>query len=151
MASEKPQGFHEHHRQKRRGGDERPVNKLYVSPEMHEWIEKHPEEARALGWTVRQTEDPADVVVVIPDKIQLRERKPRAPRGSRSRATVQIRVPQDHLEDGAGLWDEMIDLGREFLCEPMGWEDDVPAYNVAMVLMAKGLESTRDELREEEA
>lgn len=147
---EKPEGFTEHHRKKgTRGKDERPVNKILVSQELHMWIEEHPEESRRLGWSVSRSQSVDDIPIVIPDKIMTKERKPRAPRGARNRATIQLRVPQDQAEDGAGLWDEMIDIGREFLCEPMGWEDDVPAYNVAMVLMARGLEASRDELKGE--
>jgi hypothetical protein len=79
VSTEKPEGYQEHHRKKRRSKDERPVNKLYVPPELHDWIEKHPEESRKLGWSVPQHEDPADVVVVIPDVLP-KERKPRGPR-----------------------------------------------------------------------
>ena len=107
--SEKPDGYHEHHRQKRRGGDERPVNKLYVGPQLHEWIELHPEEAARLGWTVSQDVDPAEVVVVLPDPANFRAKREvkRGPEKPRDRATISFKVPKDKREDGAGLFDDL--------------------------------------------
>lgn len=107
--TEKPEGYHEHHRQLRRGGDERPVNKLYVGPELHEWIHLHPEEARQLGWIVSQHEDPADVSIVLPDPSNFRAKREvkRGPEKPRDRATISFKVPKDDREDGAGLFDDL--------------------------------------------
>jgi len=107
---EKPEGFQEHHRQKRRSKDERPVNKLWVTPDLHVWIEAHPAEAAQLGWTVSQNVDPAEVVVTIPAAVMKSlERKPRGPRRekARDRKTITFKVPKDKVEDGAGLFDDL--------------------------------------------
>lgn len=150
MSSVKPQGYHEHHRQKRRSGDERPVNKLYVPPELHDWIEKHPQEAMELGWTVSQYEDPAEVVVVIPDKIIVEpEKKPRKkPEPAKKKAVYSIRVPkidpeskETFQEDGAALLEERVERLRELLCPVFGWDDDVPAYFPIIVGLDKGIEA----------
>lgn len=150
MSTEKPAGFHEHHRQKRRSGDERPVNKLFVSPHLHDWIEKHPEKAMELGWTVSQYEDPADVVVVIPDPKEFqpkREKKPRAPEKPRNRRVLSFAVPQDEQEDGAGLWDDYIKAGKELAAKAgIEWSDTVRDYTVAMFFFGKGLLAFRDEI-----
>ncbi len=147
---ERPEGFEEHHRRKGdRQREVRGAETLLVGPLAHKWIEEHPAEARRLGWSVSRTVDPLDVPVVIPETLFVAERKPRRkPEKGRPRATLQIRVPADQKENGSALWDEMIEIGREFLCPILGWEDDVPAYNVAMVLMARGLEVTREEVEE---
>jgi len=149
---ERPEGFQEHHRRKGdRQRDVRGAETILVDAETHKWIEEHPEEARRLGWSVSRSEDPLDVPIVIPSPPK--ERKQRGPRPKqkpRDRVNVAMRVPQDKQEDGAGMWDDLMALGRDFLCERMGWQDDVPDYNVAMVLVAQGLEVVRATPEEED-
>jgi hypothetical protein len=137
--TDKPEGFHEHHRQKRRGGDERPVNKLYVSPILHDWIEKHPEEATALGWTVSQYADPADVVVTIPDTIEIKpKRKPKASTPAERKARVNFSIKTPKGEEN--ILPELVESAREAWCETMGWKDDVPAYFVVVAALTKALQ-----------
>ena len=137
--SEKPAGFHEHHRQLRRGGDERPVNKLYIGNELHTWIHDHPAEARELGWVFPQYEAPADVVVVIPDELPVakpkRERK-KTPSNPREKRRLLIHVP----EDEANLLPETIEAVRQHLAPSMGWTDEVPDYFVLMAALAAALQ-----------
>lgn len=137
--TEKPQGYHEHHRRKgdRQNPDLRGCDVLYVPPLLHKWIEEHPEEARELGFSVSRYEDPADVPIVIPESIlkKPREKKERAPQPPRNRATIGIHVPKDEREDGAGILDDLIQQARERLSEDMGWEDDVPPYFVLVAVL----------------
>ncbi len=51
----------EHHRQLRRHGDERPVNKLSLCPPCHTYVQTHPAEAYAKGWMVHSWDDPARI------------------------------------------------------------------------------------------
>jgi len=150
---EKPEGFQEHHRQKRRSKDERPVNKLWVSADMHKWIEEHPRQAAELGWTVSQQIDPGEVVVTIPDEIMKSpERKPRGPRRekARNRATVQFKVPKDAQEDGAGIIDDRIDILRAVLGPDMGWTSSVPEYQPVADGLAYAIQALRNELGDKE-
>jgi len=150
MSTVKPEGFHEHHRQKRRGGDNRPVNLLYVSPEMHDWIEKNPAKAMELGWTVSQQSDPAEIVVVLPDPAEFkkpRESKPRAEEKPRDRGVISMRPPKDERENGAGRWDDYMQSGRELGAKAdFAWSESVPDYTVAMFFIGVGLLAFRDEL-----
>ena len=112
--------FHDHHRRKGDRTDNRAVNILKVDFEVHEWIEKHPEEARELGWSVSRYDDPESVSVVIPKSIlekPKRERKPRAEEKPRNRATISFAVPKDKREDGAGLFDDLWGQAVEKLSE----------------------------------
>lgn len=144
--------IHRHHRKRRsQGGDDSPANVIEIPDALHDWIHANPSEATALGLLVPSYGDPAEVTITIPEDI-VQVKKPRAkrekqPEKPRNREVVAVRVPKDEREDGAGLLDERIERGRELLCEPMGWEDDVPAYNVIIAVMDKGLEAILDELR----
>jgi hypothetical protein len=138
--SDQPEGYHKHHRQKRRGGDDRPVNLLYVSPILHDWIEKHPAEAMALGWTVSQYEDPDNVVVTIPDTIEIkpkkRAKKASTPEERKARKNFSIRTPPGEDQ----IIPELVEAGREAWCEEMGWGEDVPAHFVVVAAFAKALQ-----------
>lgn len=121
--------LHEHHRQLRRGGDERPVNLLRVGPVLHDWIHKHPAEARELGWIVSQHEDPADVIVTIPDSVvsvekPARKAKASTPEERKARVNYSIKTPKD--EENI-LPEREADL-RELLVDLRGWKKNVPAY-----------------------
>lgn len=132
--TEKPEGFHAHHRQLRRSGDERPANLLYIGPELHRWIHDHPAEASKLGLIVSQYDDPADVVITIPDKLVKRKpaQKSEAPR---KRTTVSVRVPKDVLEDGEEVLTSLIDTARHRLQKELNHNDDVPAYFVLVAVL----------------
>ena len=135
--SEKPEGYHEHHRQLRRGGDERPVNKLFVSPELHEWIQTHPKEAGELGWIVSQYADPADVVVTIPDKLPTAKKTRKKPsENPREKRRLLIHVPADE----ENLLPETIEAVRVHIRKEFGWGEDVPDYFVLMAALAKALQ-----------
>lgn len=130
--------LHEHHRQLRRGGDERPVNKLLVGPLVHDWIHGNPEAARELGWIVSQYDDPADVIVTIPDNVieqPKQKRKPKAstPEQRKARVNYTVRTPKDE----ENILPELIDLAREKLVPQMGWDDDVPAYFVLTAVLSR--------------
>ncbi len=49
----------QHHRQLRRHGDERAVNKSWVCAKCHTYIHDHPAEAYRKGWLVHSWDDPA--------------------------------------------------------------------------------------------
>lgn len=142
--------IHNHHRQLRRGGDDSPVNVIGLPDVIHEWVHANPEKAREAGLIVSQYEDPATVQVTIPEealrKVRQKREKTEKPR---NRTNVTVNVPKDEREDGAGLLEDRIDRGRELLCEPMGWDEDVPAYFVLIAVMDKGLEAIDYELRVE--
>ena len=135
--TEKPHGYHEHHRQLRRGGDERPVNKLYIGPDMHSWIHSNPEGARELGWLVSQYEDPEDVIVVIPDKLPAKVRKPKAttPEERKARVNFTIKTPKDEEM----VIPELVESLREKWAAEMGWKKDVPSYYVVVAALSKAL------------
>jgi len=115
---ERPEGLEEHHRRKgdRKKKDLRGCDVLYLTTEDHKWAEEHPEEARQLGWSVSRSEDPADIPIVIPGRLHkespLRGRKREKKRNRRS---VQLVVPADVREDGAGLFDDLIGQCKERL------------------------------------
>jgi hypothetical protein len=154
-------GIHNHHRKRRsQGGGDEPDNLVLVCLECHQWIHDHPRDAAAAGWLVLSWQEPSEVEAepfveeIVHDHADLApgetcptcHRKvpvKREKQEPRNRVVVSFKVPKDVDEDGVALWDEMIQLGRELLCERMGWEDDVPVYNVAMVLVAQGLEAVR--------
>lgn len=130
------QAFHEHHRQLRRGGDNRPVNLLRVGPLVHGWIHDHPAEAQELGWIVSQYDDPADVVVTIPDTViekPKQKRKPKASTPEERKARVNFTVRTPKAEEN--VLPELVELAREKLVPVMGWDDDVPAYFVLTAVL----------------
>lgn len=57
-----------------------------------------------------------------------RKRKQGAER--RARRVYSIAVPKDDQEDGAGVLDDYVELGRELWSEDLNWSDNAPAYNV---------------------
>lgn len=63
--------YHLHHRRPRRmGGDRRPdtnspANLLVLCPPHHEDVESHRAEAYAVGWLLRQDDNPAAVAVLV--------------------------------------------------------------------------------------
>lgn len=142
-ALEKPEGYQEHHRQKRRSGDDRPVNILYVSNGLHDWIEKHPEEAAKMGWTVSQNENPEDVSIVLPDVVpgEEKKKKPRLKGEARKkRRTLSLRVPDTADENGAEIFDTLVDAARDKLAPEHGWDDDVPVYFVLTAALAAAIQ-----------
>lgn len=143
--------IHRHHRRKGDRTDNRPVNILLVDPEIHEWIEKHPEEARELGWSVSRYDDPEAVSVTIPKTI-LVEKKPRKKlEAPRKRAVVSIRVPKDEQEDGADVLNKLIQQVRERLAPVLGLQDDCPAYYVLVPALNDWLTYSHEAQEEEEA
>ncbi len=68
-------------------------------------------------------------------KARKREKQP-----SRSRKTVTVNVPQDEQEDGAGVLDELISVGRDQWAEEMGWSSSVPAYHVVVNAFVRALQ-----------
>ena len=132
--------FHEHHRQLRRGGDDRPVNLLRVGPILHDWIHKNPAEAKELGWIVSQYEDPADVVVTIPDSVVskpvTKRKKAATPEERRARKNFSIRTPDGEDQ----IIPELVQAGRDAWGEELGWSESVPAHYVVVAAFAKALQ-----------
>lgn len=126
-----------HHRRKGDRSDERPVNILLVDLEVHDWIEKHPEEARELGWSVSRYEAPEEVSITIPKTIlsPSKPRKPRAKEKARDRRVVSHSVPQDVREDGAGVYDDLLDQCRERLEEDIAVGGKSWQYQVLVAVM----------------
>ena len=146
--------IHRHHRKLRsQGGDDSPVNVIGVPDSLHQWIHENPAKAHDLGLIVHSYQDPAEVMVTIPEELikTKREPKPRAPEKPRNRAVVSVRVPKDEREDGAGVLDDIYDRGRELLCEPLGWSETVPLYDVIVALCNKGIEAIEIEFAQEAA
>lgn len=139
MSEEPPiiEGFERHHRQKGTRPEWR--NIIYLRPEDHHWAEAHPEEARALGWSVSRYEDPAQIPVVIPATIHKGD-KPRQKLAPRQRKMLGIKVPQDEQEKGTEVLQTLIQACREEWAEEMGWKPDVPAYYVLVAALAKALQ-----------
>lgn len=115
-------GLHKHHRRKGDRGthDEGAAYVLMVDPEVHEWIEKHPEEARELGWSVSRYDDPEAIPVTIPKGILVKKAKAEKkeegePEAPRKREVVGIRVPKDELENGAETFQTLLEACREKL------------------------------------
>ncbi len=153
---------HTHHRNRDRQNNE-PENLARLCAMCHLWVHDQVEEAYLTGWLVHSWDDPATVervprprhdhrrveagqmCPVCHRKVPVPKEKQPAPR---HRATVSMKVPADERENGAALWDERIEMGRELLCPVMGWDDDVPAYYVAMALVDKGLEASREDVRQ---
>jgi len=133
--------MHRHHRQKgTRQTDNRPVNILMVHPDVHNWIEEHPIEARDLGWSVSRYDNVDDVSVTIPKNI-LAE-KPKVERKSeptRMRAVYSTRIPQDALENGYEVLNTLNNACRDELKEEMGWSDTVSIYYVDVAVKADWL------------
>lgn len=166
--------IHRHHRKRRsQGGDDSEQNIARVCLECHSWIHDNPRDAAAAGWLVLSWQDPTEVEAQVleeevarhtatgreHDHLSPGETCPtchrkvpvkREKQEPRNRVVVSFKVPKDVDEDGVALWDEHIQLGRDLLCPVMGWEDDVPVYNVAMTLVAKGLEAAREDVRQME-
>jgi len=133
--------FHDHHRRKGDRTDNRPVNILRVDFEVHEWIEKHPEEARELGWSVSRYDDPEQVSVVIPKSILETEKKPRAKKAStpeerKARKNFTIGTPKDE----ENVIPELVEAGREAWAKELGWSPNVPSYFVVVAAFAKALQ-----------
>jgi hypothetical protein len=146
--------IHIHHRKKRRAKDDRPVNKIGLPDVIHEWVEANPKAAMECGLWVKQGDDPAEIMVTIPEealkKVRARGENLKG-EAKRNRATYPIKVPKDEREDGAGLMDDYVVRGRELigLLEERSEEEasTLPVYNVVMKTLAKGLEAMDDELR----
>jgi hypothetical protein len=137
---------HRHHRKRRsQGGDDSPENILEVSPEMHDWIHKNVAAATALGWLVPEWADPATIKVQLQHALtwRPRARKERSKEKPRNRVNVTVNVPKDEREDGAGILDDLIQHARELLAEPMGWDDNVPAYFVLVAVLHDWLTGAR--------
>lgn len=134
--------FHNHHRRKGDRSDNRPVNILKVDFEVHEWIEKHPEEARELGWSVSRYEDPENVSITIPKSVlQQPEKKPRQKRAStpeerKARKNYSITTPNGEEQ----IIPELVQAGREAWGEELGWSPTVPAHYVIVAAFAKALQ-----------
>ena len=136
--TEKPEGYHEHHRQLRRGGAEGAVNKLYIGAKLHDWIHNNPVEAAKLGWIVSQYEDPAEVIVVIPDELPKKARKPKAttPEERKARKNFTIQTPAGEEQ----IIPELVQAAREAWADQMGWSPNVPAHFVVVAAFAKALQ-----------
>jgi hypothetical protein len=132
--SEKPEGYHAHHRQLRRGGDNSPTNLLYIGNELHDWIHKHPAEARELGWIVPQWANPEDVVVVIPDKLPTPKKPRKKPEPGRPKTRFLVHAPAD-AENGIEVLTTLMDAAKDKLVKQMNWQDDVGAYFVLVAVL----------------
>ena len=139
--------LHRHHRKRRsQGGTDDPVNILEVTPEIHDWIHGNPEQAYELGWLVKSHDEPAEVSVKLPNLLKVKkERKPRAKEKARDRENVQIRVPKDERENGAGILDDLLEQAKERLAPIMGWEDDVSSYFVLVAVLVDWINTTNQE------
>ena len=134
--------FHDHHRRKGDRSDNRPVNILRVDFEVHDWIEKHPEEARELGWSVSRYEEPENVSVVIPKSILATpEKKPRKKsEPAKKRTVISVRVPKEVTEDGEEVLTTLIEEARKKLAPEFGWSDSVGSYYVLTAALAAALQ-----------
>ena len=141
-AVEKPEGFQEHHRQKRRSGDNSPANLMYVTPELHDWIEKNPAEAAKLGWWVSQDESPTDVPIVVPKSLP-KEPRQKLKGKPRSRAVYSINVPKDAQENGVDLIEELCDTLRDAWREEHGWSEKVPDYYPIITALALAVQGVQ--------
>ena len=139
---------HTHHRKRRsQGGDDSPENTVRVCAPCHRWIHDNPRDAAAAGWLVQSWQDPVDVEPQVPltqeelhdvahatvtpgETCPVCKRRVPKPKDEqeapRPKATISMKVPQDQRENGVELWYEMIEIGRELLCERMGWEATSP-------------------------
>ncbi len=132
--------IHKHHRRKGDRSDNRPVNILLVDDSVHDWIEKHPEEARELGWSVSRYDDPEEVSIRIPESILVKKPKVETKtEPSRMKAVYSTRIPQDALEDGHEVLSTLNNACRDELKEEMGWSDTVPMYYVDVAVKADWL------------
>lgn len=133
--------IHRHHRQRRsQGGSDDPPNVIEIPDALHEWIHNNVEEARKLGLLVPGYLDPSEVMIQIPEKfIRVAKERKADPEKPRQKVTVTIKVPKDEREDGAEVLQTLIDECRKELAEPMGWQDDVPAYFVVSAVLADWL------------
>ena len=132
--------IHRHHRKRRsQGGDDSPVNTLGIPDALHGWIHENPEKAYELGLLVKSHDDPAEIMVTIPEEFAKKPRKKRE--ASRNRAVVSIRVPKDNREDGAEVLETLIDAAREQISPVLGYDGDVPAYFVLTAVLADWLNS----------
>lgn len=109
--------IHKHHRKLRRSKDERPVNLIGLPDVIHDWVHANPEKAREAGLIVSQHDDPADIMVTIPEEAlkKVSPLKGRKREAKRNRATIQFRVPKDDIEDGAGVFDDLFEQCAEVL------------------------------------
>jgi hypothetical protein len=57
-------GGHCHHRQRRREGDHRPLNLLFLCPGCHRWVHGHPALARKFGYIVLTTDMPETIPMI---------------------------------------------------------------------------------------
>lgn len=140
--------IHRHHRKRRsQGGDDSPTNVIDIPDSLHTWVHENPEKAYELGLLVKSHDDPAEIVVTIPEELlkKPREKKERAPQPPRNRATIGIHVPKDEREDGAGILDDLLQQARQQLAPVMGWEDDVPPYFVLVAVLHDWLTGTSDD------
>ena len=149
--------IHLHHRKRRPHCTEEeynaPWNLLGLPDVVHQWVHENPCEAYEAGLLVKSHQDPREVSITIPEGLvkKVREKKERAPEKPRNRAVVSVRVPKDEREDGAGVLDDIYDRGRELLCEPLGWSETVPLYDVIVALCNKGIEAIEIEFAQEAA
>ena len=123
--------IHVHHRKKRRSKDDRPVNLIGLPDVIHEWVEANPEKAMECGLWVKQNDDPAEIMVTIPEEALKKTRKPRTPVEPKERITTQIKTPKDEQN----VIPELLEANRQRHGESMGWEEDVPSYFVIVLAL----------------
>src|SRR3990167_2121532 len=127
--------IHRHHRKLRPHCTEEeydaPWNLLGLPDSLHTWVHENPEKAYALGLIVKSYDDPREISVSIPEEIvKAKRREKRQKEDARQRAVVSIRVPKDEREDGAGIFDDLVQQARERLMPVLGLKENCPAYYV---------------------
>ena len=130
--------IHRHHRKRRsQGGDDSPTNILLLPQEVHAWVHDNPDKAYELGWLVKSHDDPTEISVQIPEELVkiAKRREKRQKEEARQRAVVSIRVPKDEREDGAGIFDDLVQQARERLMPVLGLKENCPAYYVLVPVL----------------
>ena len=133
---------HRHHRKRRsQGGDDSPTNILLLPQEVHAWVHDNPDKAYKLGWLVKSHDDPTEISVQIPEELVkiAKRREKRQKEEARQRAVVSIRVPKDEREDGAGIFDDLVQQARERLAPVLGLKENCPAYYVLVPVLSDWL------------
>jgi hypothetical protein len=134
--------IHKHHRKRRsQGGDDSPVNVINIPDSMHQWIHDNPEKAYELGLLVKSHDDPSEVEITIPETLAKKARPRLDGEARKTRKTISVKVPNTAEENGAEIWDDLIDQVRERFAPEMNWKEDVPVYFVITAALYALLQS----------
>lgn len=133
--------IHKHHRKRRsQGGDDSPVNVINIPDSMHQWIHDNPQEAYDLGLLVKSHDDPSEIEITIPETLAKKSRKRLDGEARKTRKTISVKVPNTAEENGAEVWDTLVDAAREKYAPAMGWDEDVPVYFVITAALAAAVQ-----------